>query len=116
LTEVLTDSINNLSTTIRESNAGISVTFKEPLYVMGDKTSLVRLFQNLIINAIKFHAPEETLKVQIGIKNYNDSSYPDYWTVSAAVSNSNPEKTREAPFMCVFRKPLNGANLLKIRD
>lgn len=82
LTEVLTDSINNLSARIRETSADITVTFKESLYVLGDKTSLVRLFQNLIGNAIKFHATGKTPKVRIGIQEDNDSSHPGYWVVS----------------------------------
>jgi len=82
LTEVLTETINILSTAIRETKADVTVTFEQSFFVMGDRTSLVRLFQNLIGNAIKFHAEGEPPRVEIGLKDGNEISEPGFWVVS----------------------------------
>jgi len=59
--------IDNLKTAIEESGVKIRLP-DEPLpMVMGDKTQLIQLFQNLIGNAIKFRSGRPP-EVQIGVK------------------------------------------------
>ena len=61
----------NLKTEIDENNA--EVTYDEPMpIVMGDRTQIVRLFQNLIGNAIKFHG-EATPKIHVSVLQKDDA-------------------------------------------
>ena len=59
LDEALSDALKNLAVAVKKSNADIQIS---PLpEVMADKTQMVRLFQNLIGNAIKFCEKERPL-------------------------------------------------------
>ncbi|MBC7953257.1 MAG: PAS domain S-box protein [Rhodospirillaceae bacterium] len=65
LSEAVADSMANLEVAIDE--AGASVTTAEDMPVVsGDRMELVRLFQNLIGNAIKYRAPERQPMVELG--------------------------------------------------
>ncbi|MDK9721569.1 MAG: PAS domain S-box protein [Rhodospirillales bacterium] len=56
----------NLAVTIRETGAKLSiVTLPE---VMGDQVQLVRLFQNLIGNALKYRKPDQAPEISINAK------------------------------------------------
>lgn len=62
--------LQSMQNTIEEKQASIQT---EPLpTVMGDETQLYQLFQNLIGNAIKFHAAEKPI-VKIGAKQKNST-------------------------------------------
>jgi PAS domain S-box-containing protein len=65
LAEAVTESLNNLEVAIEESGAEIVVADDLPT-VDGYRTDLVRLFQNLIGNAIKYRTPNRVPKVEIG--------------------------------------------------
>ena len=82
LPAILTETINNLSPTIRETGADVAVALEQSPVVLGDRTSLVRLFQNLIGNAIKFHAEGQRPRVVVGIEDGKDSGAADDWIVS----------------------------------
>ncbi len=61
---VVDDALENLALAITESHA---VILREPLpKVTGDKHQLVRLVQNLVANALKFHEPDRAPRVRIG--------------------------------------------------
>ena len=62
---VVQHAIDNLRTAIEESGAMITLPTHQLPTVMGDKTQLIQLFQNLIGNAIKFRR-EQPPEVQIG--------------------------------------------------
>ena len=62
---ILEQALNNLRSAIGESNA--AVTYDSLPVVMGDEAQLIRLFQNLIGNAIKFRS-RELLKVHISAR------------------------------------------------
>ena len=62
---ILEQALNNLRSAIGESNA--AVTYDSLPVVMGDEAQLIRLFQNLIGNAIKFRS-REPLKVHISAR------------------------------------------------
>jgi chemotaxis family two-component system sensor kinase Cph1 len=66
--QALQTALSNLEVAIQES--GTVVTYESLPVIMGDNTQLMRLFQNLIANAIKFRsdkAPE--INVQSKLKN-----------------------------------------------
>jgi len=64
---VLQQVLDNLKTAIEDSGAKITLPDGTMPTVMGDKTQLTQLFQNLIGNAIKFRS-EQPLEVQIEVK------------------------------------------------
>jgi len=63
INSVLKAVINNLTKTIKETNA--KITFDPLPTLMGNKGEYIQLFQNLISNAIKFHKEEEPPVVHI---------------------------------------------------
>ena len=63
--ESVGEAVANLEMNIRDAKAEISVDDELPR-VMGDPGELVRLFQNLIGNAIKYVPPERTPRIEIG--------------------------------------------------
>jgi PAS domain S-box-containing protein len=64
---VVQHAIDNLKIAIEESGAKIKLPEKPLPIVMGDKTQLIQLFQNLIGNAIKFRS-ERPPEVQIDVE------------------------------------------------
>jgi len=64
LNQVLATVLEDLEISITESNAVIEVT--EPLpKILGDRSQLGQLLQNLISNALKFHRPGESPRITI---------------------------------------------------
>ena len=59
LNEVANEALSNLDAKISESNAQIEI--QELPVIIGDRTSLVQLFQNLISNGIKFKGERESI-------------------------------------------------------
>jgi len=74
LREVFNDSIGLLEASIRD--AGGEVTCDELPTVMGDRSQLVQLMQNLIGNALKYHGPEPP-RVYVSAQREGDD-----WVVS----------------------------------
>jgi PAS domain S-box-containing protein len=72
--DVLNQTIYNLKTSIKESNA--KITCDELPTVMGDEDQLQRVFQNLISNAIKFKKEDESPKIHISAhQNEKNNEY-----------------------------------------
>ena len=65
LNEVINEAILNLSISIQNAKAEISIAPEFPM-ANGNSSELVRLFQNLIGNAIKYCAPDRQIKIEIG--------------------------------------------------
>ncbi|MEO0508448.1 MAG: ATP-binding protein [Verrucomicrobiota bacterium] len=82
LTNVLSEATSNLSTTIRELAAEVAIDTDCTPVVLGDSISLIRLFQNLIGNAIKFHAEGVKPQVQVGFKDGAEAGVPESWITS----------------------------------
>ncbi|WP_051013736.1 sensor histidine kinase [Pararhodospirillum photometricum] len=75
LAEVVAESLINLQVAINEAGAEISVAPGLP-QVRGAYTDLVRLFQNLIGNALKYRIPERPCRVEIG-----GAEHPEGWEI-----------------------------------
>ncbi|HIJ61265.1 MAG TPA: PAS domain S-box protein [Rhodospirillaceae bacterium] len=63
--DAVADAVANLAVAIREAEAQISIAENLPT-VQGDKTDLMRVFQNLIGNAIKYRSAERLPRIEIG--------------------------------------------------
>jgi PAS domain S-box-containing protein len=65
LVEVMSEAAANLKATIDELGGNLEISTFLPT-IAGDRQELVRLFQNLIGNAIKYHAADRPPKVKVG--------------------------------------------------
>ncbi|MBF0355364.1 MAG: PAS domain S-box protein [Alphaproteobacteria bacterium] len=68
LADVAQESLLNLSVAIQEEGACVTLLDGLPK-VIGDRSELVRLFQNLIGNAIKFHRPDRAPEVSVAFED-----------------------------------------------
>jgi PAS domain S-box-containing protein len=94
LSRLLAEAAANLSVPIEESQARLELI--EPLpQVLGDHGELVRLFQNLIGNAVKYRMPEHTPIVRIAAKPSSDGR----WEITVSDNGIGiPEEQRERIF------------------
>ncbi|CAA7611988.1 putative Histidine kinase [Candidatus Terasakiella magnetica] len=67
LSEAVADALSNLRMPVTESGAAVIMAPDLPI-VMGHRSELVRLFQNLIGNAIKYRAAERSCLIEIGCR------------------------------------------------
>jgi hypothetical protein len=66
---VLNDALNNLQSLVEQSRAVIT---RDPLpMVTGDAVQLTRLFQNLLVNAIKYRS-EEAPRIHVGVQKTHE--------------------------------------------
>lgn len=63
---VMEEAKGNLTTAIAEGGCEIAVDGPLPV-VLGDRGQMVRLFQNLISNAVKYRAPDRAPRVRVGV-------------------------------------------------
>jgi PAS domain S-box-containing protein len=82
LDEVLEGAIGNLAEAIKQSGAEVTVDINNSPVVSGDRNRLVRLFQNLLANSIKFHREGSTPRVAVGFVDGNVAGEPDRWVVT----------------------------------
>jgi PAS domain S-box-containing protein len=75
LTDAVADSLVNLDVAVTEAQATVTVDKDMPV-VSGDHMELVRLFQNLIGNAIKYRAPDRRPMVELGWRDEDG-----HWTI-----------------------------------
>ncbi len=82
LEDIMAHAIDNLRANIRDTKAEVTVAIDHAPIVMGDNVRLTRLFQNLIANAIKFHHPEDTPRVNVHFQDGDLHNAEDKWIVS----------------------------------
>lgn len=70
---ILSDVLNNLQAEISASSA--KIIYSELPKLVGDRTQIMQLFQNLISNAIKFHRPNEPPIVKISAELKNEREW-----------------------------------------
>jgi PAS domain S-box-containing protein len=94
LSRLIAEATANLSVPIEESQARLEIT--EPLpQVLGDHGELVRLFQNLIGNAVKYRMPERAPVVRLAVKPSADGR----WEITIRDNGIGiPEDQRERIF------------------
>lgn len=81
LEDIMAQAIDNLSASIRDSRAEVTVAIDHAPIVMGDSMRLARLFQNLIANAIKFKRPNEIPRVGVHFEDGDPSENRGKWIV-----------------------------------
>lgn len=81
LGDILSTSINNLNANILETKAEVTVAINQAPIAMGDKLRLVRLFQNLIANGIKFKKPGRNAHIKVSFKDGDHLHDPGKWIV-----------------------------------
>lgn len=81
LDQVITHAIENLSVTIQSAKAEVTVDINNAPVAWGDPIRLTRLFQNLIGNAVKFHALEQTPIVRVHFYDGAERDKPDKWII-----------------------------------
>ena len=64
LKELMQSTINQVSAYVKEKNAKITLNI-QPEVIQGDKIKLQQLFQNLLLNGIKFHKPDQDPNIEI---------------------------------------------------
>lgn len=64
LKDLMQSTINQVSTYVKDKNASINIKF-QPEVIFGDKIKLQQLFQNLLLNGIKFHKPDQHPNIEI---------------------------------------------------
>jgi chemotaxis family two-component system sensor kinase Cph1 len=82
LDEVLEGAIGNLAVAIKNTGAEVTVDINNSPVVSGDRNRLVRLFQNLLANSIKFHREGSTPRVAVGFADGSVAGEPDRWVVT----------------------------------
>ena len=78
LAEVVGEALDNLALAVEESGSRIEVADALPT-IAGSRPDLVRLFQNLIANAIKFRHPDRAPTIRLGVAEDDH-----HWTWSVA--------------------------------
>lgn len=81
LDQIFEEVIDNLSTTIKQLRADVTIEIDQSPVVLGDSVRLVRLFQNLIGNAMKFHAEGVAPRVQVSFEDGDECGEPNCWVV-----------------------------------
>lgn len=81
LDQVFDEVIDNLSASIKELKADVTIEVDQSPVVEGDPLRLVRLFQNLIANAMKFHAEGSNRRVQVSFEDGDVQGEPGCWIV-----------------------------------
>ena len=98
ITTLLKDVISGLTRFIKEK--GASITFYDlPLQIQGNPTTIKQLFQNLLINAIKFHHPDKP--PVIGVSGID---YGNYWLFEVKDNGIGIPKDMNEKIFQLFKK------------
>lgn len=81
LDQVFEAVIDNLSVTIKQLNADVTIAVDQSPVVLGDPVRLVRLFQNLVSNAVKFHSEGSQRRIHVSFEDGDDAGERGCWIV-----------------------------------
>ncbi|MBC7867341.1 MAG: GHKL domain-containing protein [Gloeobacteraceae cyanobacterium ES-bin-316] len=95
--QIIKTVIEDLMVAIKESNASIQCD-ELPVFI-GYSTEIKLLFQNLLINAIKFRQPGTAPSVNISVKQNND-----YWQFAVSDNGIGIEKTQSEKIFEIFQR------------
>jgi light-regulated signal transduction histidine kinase (bacteriophytochrome) len=95
--QIINDVMDDLTVSINESNAKITV--KELPKLNGYETELKQLFQNLISNAIKFRKKEENLEIKVSAKKDTAN-----WTFSIQDNGIGVDEKNQDKVFTIFKR------------
>jgi signal transduction histidine kinase len=97
----LDEAVGNVAAAIEESGAQV-IRPEAPLpTVIGDRTLLTMLWQNLISNAVKFHRPDEAPRIVIGCE---PDAQTDTWRLSVADNGIGIDKEFAEKVFVIFQR------------
>ncbi len=98
LQAALDDALTNLEVRIDETDA--EITQDRVPAVLGDRSQLTQLFQNLISNALKFQPREQQPRVHIGAERAEDGA----WTISVADNGIGIDEDQRERIFVIFQR------------
>jgi PAS domain S-box-containing protein len=98
--DALGEAVRNLQAAIQE--AGALVSNGELPRILGDRTQIAQVFQNLVGNAIKFHKPGEPPRVHVSAERCADQ--PGYWSFRIADNGIGIEPRHFARLFVIFQR------------
>ncbi|MBI5162666.1 MAG: PocR ligand-binding domain-containing protein [Magnetospirillum sp.] len=98
LADAVAEALANLRTTVAEARAAVTVE-TAPANVTGSRSELVRLFQNLIGNALKYRDPERAPQIAVGWLRHGAE-----WTVSVADNGIGIAPEHHTAVFQIFRR------------
>jgi chemotaxis family two-component system sensor kinase Cph1 len=98
--DALGEAVLNLQATIQEASA--LVTNDELPWVLGDRSQLVQVFQNLVGNGIKFHKPGEPPRVHVSAER--NAEQPGFWTFKVADNGIGIEPRHFDRLFVIFQR------------
>ena len=110
LNEIIGDAIRNLEAAVQESRAAISVAPGFPV-VRGRRLELMRLFQNLIGNAIKYHAPDRPPVVQVSWQDQDSQWRLDVTDNGIGIAETDRERVFKVFQRLVTRSQYEGTGI-----
>ncbi len=104
LDDVLEGAISNLAVAIKNVGAEVTVDINNSPVVMGDRNRLIRLFQNVLANSIKFHREGRRPRVAVGFADGHVAGEPDRWVVSIKDNGIGIDPDHQDLLFNVFRR------------
>lgn len=98
LSAVLAIAVENLSVAIREAEGSVTIASDMPT-VLGDDRELMRVFQNVIGNAIKYRAPDRAPKVVISCEEDGQD-----WVIQVADNGIGIEASHFKRIFMIFQR------------
>ncbi len=81
LDQIFEEVVENLGASIRSLDANVTVDIDHSPVILGERPRLVRLFQNLVANAMKFHKDDSERRVAIRFESGVRHNLANYWVV-----------------------------------
>ncbi|WP_269524477.1 sensor histidine kinase [Coraliomargarita parva] len=102
--ECVQRALEHLKSRIEETGADIQMDNCPHAEVIGARTHLIRLFQNLLSNAMKFQAPGNKPEIRISFRERRNNSGLQGWTISIQDNGIGISKEHEDVLFQLFRR------------